>query len=293
MNNHERAYYRSGPFQPGDRVQLSDDKGKLYSITLKAGDQWHSHKGWINHDDIIGREEGSLIEANSGTKYQALRPLLTDYVLSMPRGATIVYPKDAALIVGFGDIAPGVRVLEAGAGSGALSISLLRAIGSSGSLVSYEAREDFLSIATKNVAQYFGSPPTNWDVKLGDVRECSEENSFDRIVLDMLAPWDCVDLAARVLKPGGVFISYVATTTQLSRTAETLKEHGSFTEPESFESLIRGWHHEGLAVRPKHQMNAHTAFLLFSRKVAAENGALKRRRRPAKGAYDESVTEQR
>ena len=175
MSNHDRAYHRSGPFQPGDRVQLSDDKGKLYSITLKSGDQWHSHKGWINHDDIIGREEGSLIEANSGTKYQAFRPLLTDYVLSMPRGATIVYPKDAALIVGFGDIAPGVRVLEAGAGSGALSISLLRAIGSSGSLVSYEAREDFLSIATKNVTQYFGSSPTNWNVKLGDVRECSEE----------------------------------------------------------------------------------------------------------------------
>jgi tRNA (adenine57-N1/adenine58-N1)-methyltransferase len=274
-------------------VQLSDDKGKLYSITLKSGDQWHSHKGWLNHDDIIGRDEGSLIETNSGTKYQALRPLLTDYVLSMPRGATIVYPKDAALILGFGDIAPGVRVLEAGAGSGALSISLLRAIGESGSLVSYEAREDFLAIAEKNVKNYFGAIPKTWELHLGDVRDCSLTNSFDRIVLDMLAPWDCVELAAKVLKPGGVFISYVATTTQLSRVAEALKDHGSFTEPESFESLIRGWHHEGLAVRPKHQMNAHTAFLLFSRKVATENGALKRRRRPTKGAYEENVTEQR
>ena len=287
------SYQRSGPFHEGDRVQLSDDKGKLYSITLKSGDQWHSHKGWLNHDDIIGRDEGSLIETNSGTKYQALRPLLTDYVLSMPRGATIVYPKDAALILGFGDIAPGVRVLEAGAGSGALSISLLRAIGESGSLVSYEAREDFLAIAEKNVKNYFGAIPKTWELRLGDVRDCSLTNSFDRIVLDMLAPWDCVELAAKVLKPGGVFISYVATTTQLSRVAEALKDHGSFTEPESFESLIRGWHHEGLAVRPKHQMNAHTAFLLFSRKVATENGALKRRRRPAKGAYEENVTEQR
>ena len=284
---------KSGVFDIGDRIQLTDPKGKLYSFTITPGKEWHTHKGWINHDDLVGLPEGSVVSTTAGLKFTAFKPLLADFVLSMPRGATIVYPKDAALIVGFGDIAPGVRVLEAGAGSGALSISLLRAIGSSGSLVSYEAREDFLSIATKNVTQYFGSPPTNWDVKLGDVRECSEENSFDRIVLDMLAPWDCVDLAARVLKPGGVFISYVATTTQLSRTAETLKEHGSFTEPESFESLIRGWHHEGLAVRPKHQMNAHTAFLLFSRKVAAENGALKRRRRPAKGAYDESVTEQR
>ena len=291
--DHTSSYQRSGPFHEGDRVQLSDDKGKLYSITLKSGDQWHSHKGWLNHDDIIGRDEGSLIETNSGTKYQALRPLLTDYVLSMPRGATIVYPKDAALILGFGDIAPGVRVLEAGAGSGALSISLLRAIGESGSLVSYEAREDFLAIAEKNVKNYFGAIPKTWELRLGDVRDCSLTNSFDRIVLDMLAPWDCVELAAKVLKPGGVFISYVATTTQLSRVAEALKDHGSFTEPESFESLIRGWHHEGLAVRPKHQMNAHTAFLLFSRKVATENGALKRRRRPAKGAYEENVTEQR
>jgi tRNA (adenine57-N1/adenine58-N1)-methyltransferase len=291
--DHTSSYQRSGPFHEGDRVQLSDDKGKLYSITLKSGDQWHSHKGWLNHDDIIGRDEGSLIETNSGTKYQALRPLLTDYVLSMPRGATIVYPKDAALILGFGDIAPGVRVLEAGAGSGALSISLLRAIGESGSLVSYEAREEFLTIAEKNVKNYFGAIPKTWELHLGDVRDCALTNSFDRIVLDMLAPWDCVELAAKVLKPGGVFISYVATTTQLSRVAEALKDHGSFTEPESFESLIRGWHHEGLAVRPKHQMNAHTAFLLFSRKVASENGALKRRRRPAKGAYEENVTEQR
>lgn len=280
------TFHQSGPFQEGDRVQLTDEKGKLYSITLRKGDQWHSHKGWINHDDIIGKSEGIILTANGGTSYQAFRPLLTDFVLSMPRGATIVYPKDAALILGFGDIAPGLRILEAGAGSGALSISLLRAIGEHGSLTSYEMREDFLSIAEKNVRNYFGKLPANWHVHLGDVRTETSKSVFDRIVLDMLAPWECIELAAHALKPGGVFIAYVATTTQLSRVAESLKEHGSFTEPESFESLIRGWHHEGLAVRPKHQMNAHTAFLIFSRKVAEGGSAIKRRRRPAKGAYE-------
>ncbi len=283
----------TGPFAAGDRVQLTDERGKMYSFYLTENGQWHSHKGWINHDEIIGKDEGVVVKSNSGTSYQVFRPLLNDYVLSMPRGATIVYPKDSSIIIGFADLFPGANVLEAGAGSGALSISLLRAIGESGSLVSYEAREDFLAIAEKNVKNYFGAIPKTWELHLGDVRDCVLTNSFDRIVLDMLAPWDCVELAAKVLKPGGVFISYIATTTQLSRVAEALKDHGSFTEPESFESLIRGWHHEGLAVRPKHQMNAHTAFLLFSRKVATENGALKRRRRPAKGAYEENVTEQR
>ncbi len=273
-------------FHVGDRVQLSDEKGKLYSITLKSGDQWHSHKGWLNHDDIIGKPEGTVFTTNNGTQYQGFRPLLTDFVLAMPRGATIVYPKDAALIVGFGDIAPGLRVLEAGAGSGALTISLLRAIGNEGTLFSYELREEFLNVAIKNVERYFGVRPNNWFIHHDDVRNVNSQEKFDRIVLDMLAPWECVDLAYQSLNPGGVFIAYVATTTQLSRTAEALKSHGSFTEPESFETLLRGWHHEGLAVRPQHQMNAHTAFLIFARRMADGVSAIKRRRRPAKGAYD-------
>lgn len=276
----------SGPFRAGDRVQFTDEKGKLYSITLTTGAQWHSHKGWISHDELIGSDEGCIVTTNSGGKYQAFRPLLADYVLAMPRGATIVYPKDSALIVGFGDIFPGARVLEAGAGSGALSIALIRAVGNSGLVDSYEKRDDFAVIAEKNVSSYFGEKPRNWSLSVGALQDSEISNEYDRVVLDMLAPWECIEIAQKVLIPGGVLIVYVATTTQLSRAAETIKEDGRFTEPESFESFIRGWHHEGLAVRPQHKMNAHTGFLLLTRKVAEGSTALKRRRRPAKGSYD-------
>lgn len=269
--------------QVGDRVQLTDEKGKLYSFYLVAGAQWHSHKGWINHDSIIGLLEGSVVLSSNGSKYQVMRPLLNDYILSMPRGATIVYPKDSALIVGYADVFPGSKVLEAGAGSGALSISLLRAIGVDGELVSVEARSEFLDVARENVSKYFGYAPKNWKTHLGQVQDIELENNFDRVIYDMLAPWDALNVAARALKPGGVICCYVATTTQLSRIAEAIKESGQFSEPESFESLIRYWHHEGLAVRPQHSMNAHTGFLLISRKMAQP--PIKRRRRPAKGAY--------
>ena len=275
----------SGPFRIGDRVQLTDEKGKLYSINLAIGGQFHTHKGWIDHETLIGAPEGSIFVTTSGSKYQAFRPLLTDFVLSMPRGATIVYPKDAALILGYADIFPGAKVLEAGAGSGALSISLLRAVGTSGSLHSFEKREDFALITEKNVLSYFGERPTHWKLSVGAVQEIEHDKDFDRVILDMLAPWDCVEMAYRSLKPGGVFAAYVATTTQLSKLAEALKDDGRFTEPESFEGLIRGWHHEGLAVRPQHKMNAHTGFIIFARKVAEGTIALKRRRRPSKGAY--------
>ncbi len=276
----------AGPFRVGDRVQFTDEKGKLYSITLTSGAQWHTHKGWISHDELIGSDEGCIVTTNSGGKYQAFRPLLADYVLSMPRGATIVYPKDSALILGYGDIFPGAKVLEAGAGSGALSIALIRAVGSSGSLDSYEKRDDFAIIAEKNVTSYFGEKPSNWSICVGALQDSEIAKKYDRMVLDMLAPWECIETAQKVLLAGGVLIVYVATTTQLSKVAEMIKEDGRFTEPESFESLIRGWHHEGLAVRPQHKMNAHTGFILLTRKVAEGSTALKRRRRPAKGAYD-------
>ncbi len=277
----------SGPFQTGDRVQLTDERGKLYSFYLAEGGQWHSHKGWINHADIIGLDEGSTVVSSSGTKYQALRPLLNDYVLSMPRGATIIYPKDSALIIGFADIFPGARVLEAGAGSGALAISLLRAIGS-GALVSYEMRDEFLENARDNVRKYFGKLPENWTLVHGQVQHGSFNGDFDRVVFDMLAPWDCLDSAYQALKPGGVLCCYVATTTQLSKVAEAIKASGYFSEPESFETLLRPWHHEGLAVRPMHSMNAHTGFLLFTRKLAEGTPPIRRKRRPSKGQLDPS-----
>lgn len=272
-------------FKYGDRVQLTDAKGKLYSITLTQGSEWHTHKGMLKHDELVGLPEGSIVATNQDLKFQAFRPLLADYVLSMPRGATIVYPKDAAMILGVADIKPGIRVLEAGVGSGALSISLLRAIGDGGVLHSVEIREDFAEISEKNVSSYFGAKPANWNLTIGALQDQSYEADFDRVVLDMLSPWECLDVASKALVPGGVFMAYVATTTQLSKIAEAIKESGNFTEPESSESIVRGWHHEGLAVRPQHRMIGHTGFLIFARRMAPGVPVLQRRRRPSKGSY--------
>ena len=272
-------------FQYGDRVQLTDAKGKLYSITLTQGSEWHTHKGMLKHDALIGLPEGSIVATNQDLKFQAFRPLLADYVLSMPRGATIIYPKDAAMILGVADIKPGIRVLEAGVGSGALSIHLLRAIGAKGVLHSVEMREDFAEISEKNVSSYFGAKPTNWNLTIGALQDQTYEADFDRVLLDMLAPWECLDVASKALVPGGVFMAYVATTTQLSKIAEAIKESGNFTEPESSETIVRGWHHEGLAVRPQHRMIGHTGFLIFARRMAPGVPVLQRRRRPSKGSY--------
>lgn len=274
-----------GYFASGDRVQLTDPKGKLYSFTITPGKEWHTHKGWITHEDLIGMPEGSVVSTTAGLKFTAFKPLLADYVLTMPRGATIVYPKDAAMIIGLADIYPGARVLEAGVGSGALTISLLRATGEKGYVHSVERRADFAENARSNVENYFEGDKENWKLSVGDLQDQSFESEFDRVILDMLAPWECVDTAARALRPGGVFMSYVATTTQLSATAEAIKEDGRFTEPESSEVLVRGWHHEGLAVRPQQRMIGHTGFLIQSRRMAPGVEVLARRRRPSKGAY--------
>jgi tRNA (adenine57-N1/adenine58-N1)-methyltransferase len=274
-----------GFFKAGDRIQLTDPKGKLYSFTITPGKEWHTHKGWITHDDLIGLPEGSVVSTTAGLKFTAFIPLLADYVLSMPRGATIVYPKDAAMIVGVADIYPGAHVLEAGVGSGALTLSLLRAVGENGSVHSVERRQDFADNAKANIENYFGASPKNWKLDVGSVQEQSFSEKYDRVILDMLAPWECVAMAAEVLRPGGVFLAYVATTTQLSATAEALKADGHFTEPESSETIVRGWHHEGLAVRPQQRMIGHTGFLIQSRRMAPGVEVLARRRRPAKGAY--------
>ena len=274
-----------GYFKAGDRVQLTDPKGKLYTFTITPGKEWHTHKGWITHDDLIGLPEGSVVSTTAGLKFTAFIPLLADYVLSMPRGATIVYPKDAAMIVGVADIYPGARVLEAGVGSGALTLSLLRAVGEAGAVHSVERRQDFADNATANIENYFGKAPENWKLDVGSLQEQVFTQKFDRVILDMLAPWECVAMAAEVLRPGGVFLAYVATTTQLSATAEALKSDGHFTEPESSETIVRGWHHEGLAVRPQQRMIGHTGFLIQSRRMAPGVEVLARRRRPAKGAY--------
>lgn len=275
----------SGIFKLGDKVLLTDQKGKEYSITLQLNQEWHTHKGVLKHNDLIGQEQGIVVSTNQGLKFTAFKQLLSDFVLNMPRGATIVYPKDAAAIIGIADIGPGEIVLEAGAGSGALTISLIRAVGPSGTVTSYEKRPEFAEVARKNVEKYFDEVPANWNLKLGNVQELETERKYTRVVLDMLAPWECVDMASNVLQPGGVFLCYVATTTQLSQIAEAIKASGDFTEPTSSETIVRGWHHEGLAVRPQHRMIGHTAFLISARRMSPGVKVPPRRRRPSKGSY--------
>jgi tRNA (adenine57-N1/adenine58-N1)-methyltransferase catalytic subunit len=256
----------SGPFQVGDRVQLTDPKGRHYTLVLTPGVEYHTHRGAVRHDDVIGKPEGSVVTSAGGTGYLALRPLLADYVLSMPRGAQVIYPKDAAQIVMWGDIFPGARVLEAGAGSGALTCSLLRAVGPTGSVLSYEVRADHAEHAERNVDAFFGQRPDNWELRVADLAEHTGE--VDRIVLDMLSPWEILPTVASSLIAGGVLVAYVATTTQLSKVVEALREQQCWTEPHAWETMMRPWHVVGLAVRPEHRMVAHTAFLLTTRRLA-------------------------
>jgi tRNA (adenine57-N1/adenine58-N1)-methyltransferase catalytic subunit len=312
---------RRGPFVAGDQVQLTDPKGRMHQIVLQPGGTFHTHRGALSHDDLIGAPEGSVVIAAGGTAYVALRPLLADFTLAMKRGAAIIYPKDAASILAYADIFPGARVLEAGAGSGALSAWMLRAIGPEGRLVSFERRPDFAEIARANVTRYFGAPPAWWTLVTADlsakaavelmrdgpslrathptllrVAEATAGSSqgqapagemFDRVILDMLSPWDCVADVATALIPGGLLCCYVATTTQLSRVTEEIRLHGGFFEPAAWETLMRGWHLDGLAVRPEHRMIGHTAFLVTARRLAEGVSAPARRRRPSKGAHVE------
>jgi tRNA (adenine57-N1/adenine58-N1)-methyltransferase len=301
-----------GPFAPGDQVQLTDPKGRRHRVVLEPGRSFHTHRGTLAHDDLIGRQEGSVVVSSGGTAYVALRPLLADYTLSMARGAAVVYPKDAGQILAQGDIFAGARVLEAGAGSGALACWLLRAVGESGLVVSYERRADFAKIAQDNVERYFGARHPAWrlivgdlpgagdpagqagpgagdpageaDPGTGDPAGTGDPGGYDRVVLDLLAPWEHAELAATSLIPGGLICCYVATTTQLARIVEALRGQGNFDEPAAWETLQRGWHVDGLAVRPDHRMVAHTGFLVTARRLADGVTPPPRRRRPSKGA---------
>ena len=259
----------SGPFQPGDRVQITDPKGRRHTVVLEPGALFHTHRGALAHDDLIGLPEGSVVTSAVGTQYLALRPLLADYVLSMPRGAQVIYPKDAAQILMWGDIFPGARVLEAGAGSGALTCSLLQAVGERGRVLSYEVRADHAEHAVANVDRFFGAAVPNWELRVADLTTHPADQPVERVVLDMLHPWEALPTVSDALVAGGVLTVYVATTTQLSRTAEALREAGCYTEPQAWETLQRPWHTVGLAVRPEHRMVAHTAFLLTARRLAS------------------------
>ena len=285
-----------GPLRAGEWVRLTDTKGRRHNVCLEPGKRFFSNRGHLEHDELIGREEGFSVTSSAGGQYLAFRPLLSEFVVSMPRGAAVVYPKDAAQIVAMAEIFPGADVIEAGVGSGALTCSLLRAVGPYGRVLSYERREEFAEVARQNVHQFFGSPDGEthpaWQLHLGDLAEelARTGERADRVILDMLAPWECVDVVADALRPGGIVCGYLATTTQLSRFVEMLRAHGGFTEPAVWESLVRDWHVEGLAVRPGHKMIGHTAFLVTTRRMARGEEAPAKKRRPAPGAYGPDYT---
>ena len=292
MSTPTGAVNRRGPFRPGERVQITDERGRITTITLAEGGEYHSHRGFLKHDDLIGAPEGTVVTNTHGVQYQALRPLYKDFVLSMPRGAAVVYPKDAAQIIVKGDIFPGARVVEAGVGSGALSIALLRAVGDYGRVHSFERRAEFAEVAQANIETMFGGPHPAWALSIGDLQdtlpEAEQPGSVDRVVLDMLAPWECLDAVAQALAPGGVLVCYVATVTQMSRLVEGLRLDERFTEPECDETMVRGWHVEGLAVRPDHRMVAHTAFLVVARRLADGSARLAPKRRASKSDFSDA-----
>ena len=285
-----------GPLREGEWVRLTDQKGRRHNFELVAGKRFFSNKGHLDHDELIGREEGFTVTSSAAGQYLVFRPLLHEFVVSMPRGAAVVYPKDASQIVALADIYPGARVVEAGAGSGALTCSLLRAVGPWGRVTSFELREEFAEVAKRNVDQFFNAPAGSthpaWDLRLGDLKEGLPVlgSQVDRVILDMVDPWNCIDVVADALVPGGIVCAYVATTTQLSRVVETLRAHGGFTEPHPWESLVRDWHVEGLAVRPDHKMIGHTAFLVTARRMAPGETPPRKTRRPAPGAYGPDYT---
>lgn len=308
------SYARRGVLQVGEKIQFTDRKGKRITAQLVKGGVTQTEHGIILHDDVIGKTQGVVVttvstkrdfersnkpvdaskESNKpwmaaraigGWDYVVMRPRLADYVLSMPRGAQIMYPKDIAQVISLGDIRSGMRVLESGAGSGAMSLSLLDAVGESGELTTIELRPDFARIAQLNATIYYGESPKWWNLLTGDfdtVAKSLPEGYFDRIMLDMLDPWNRLEQAYRVIAPGGVLVAYVTTTTQMSRMAQSLRASGVWTEPEIQETLERTWKAQDLAVRPDHAMIGHTGFLVISRAMAQGFNALKKRERATK-----------
>ena len=272
------------PLAAGELVVLRDERGRRSLVVLRDGGTWHSHSGALEHDDVIGRPEGSTVATPKGVEIIVLRPTREDFVLKMQRGAQVVYPKDQAMIVGLADVRPGMRVVEAGAGSGALTLALLDAVGPEGSVLSVERREDHAVDARRNVERFHGGPVARWELVVGDVADVLRTTSAHRIVLDLPEPWLALDGVATALAPGGIVVTYLPSVPQVMEVTEALWSHGGFTDVATSETLVRGWDVDGLAVRPAHRMVAHTAFLTRARRVPRrdEGGpALPRKRRRA------------
>ncbi len=272
------------PLGAGELVVLRDERGRRSLVVLEDGGTWHSHSGAVAHDLLIGRPDGTAVATPKGVEIVALRPTREDFILKMQRGAQVVYPKDQAMIVGLADIRPGMRVIEAGAGSGALTLALLDAVGPEGSVCSVERREDHAVDARRNVERFRGGSVANWELVLGDVADVLATSTAHRVVLDLPEPWHALDGTASALAPGGILLTYLPSVPQVMEVTEALWSHGGFTDVATTETLVRGWDVDGLAVRPAHRMVAHTAFLTRARRVPRrdEGGpALPRKRRRA------------
>ncbi len=256
-------------FEPGERVLLLDGRGRRFLIRLQAGATFHFHGGALEHDAILGSEEGAVLHSHTGARLAAYRPTMADVILKMPRGAQVIYPKDLGAILIFADIAPGSRVLEAGTGSAALTIALARATGPTGRVASWEAREDFHATARANLEAFFGAVPAWVALRQGDVREVTATaERFDRAVLDLPEPWAVLAEVRESLDPGGVLCTYLPTTNQVQQSVLAM-ERGGFAEVQTVEVLVRSWHVTAQSVRPDHRMVAHTGFLTLGRKSGA------------------------
>ena len=259
-------------FQPGERIHLIDKKERHYALTLQTGDVFQHSGDRIPHDSIIGKPDGTTVEFSNSKIMIAIHPTLAEYTLKMPRGAQVIYPKDLAIITIWADIYPGARVFEAGVGSGALTMALLRAVGDRGCVVSYEMREDFAATATKNIERFMGKVPNHFlqirDAYEGiEIGEGTSSWQFDRVVLDIPEPWQVVPHAAHALRVGGIYLSYVPTVPQVMQTVQALEESKVFTLVQNFETFLRTWNVKGRSVRPDHRMVAHSGFITVARKV--------------------------
>jgi tRNA (adenine57-N1/adenine58-N1)-methyltransferase len=256
-------------FAEGDPALLIDSKGRHFLLKLDSGRTFQYHQGSIPHTELIGAEDGTWVESTGGGMLLLLSPRLADYILKMKRGAQVVYPKDLGPILVYADIAPGMRVLEAGTGSGSLTMALVRAVGPTGSVVSVDSREDHSTHARKAISRWFGGEvPPNLELRVGDVSDFVEDVDPERLILDLPEPWVVLDAAASHMSPGGVVSAYLPTVPQVQTTVERAASLGAFAEVEVSEFLMRDWNVAGRSVRPEHSMVGHTGFLVFMRIVS-------------------------